>query len=58
MIIGYCRVSTDGQTLDAQVAELKAADAIRIFSEKQSAGQPHGHDPGLGLGAARAPQSW
>src|SRR6516164_11839336 len=36
MIIGYCRVSTDGQTLDAQIAELKAAGATRVFSEKRS----------------------
>jgi DNA invertase Pin-like site-specific DNA recombinase len=35
-IVGYCRVSTDGQTLDAQIAELKAAGAKRIFAEKQS----------------------
>jgi hypothetical protein len=33
---GYTRVSTDGQTLDAQVAAPKAAGAKRVFSEKQS----------------------
>ena len=35
-VVGYCRVSTDGQTLDAQVAELKAAGAAKLFAEKQS----------------------
>jgi DNA invertase Pin-like site-specific DNA recombinase len=35
-VVGYCRVSTDGQTLDAQIAELKAAGATRLFAEKQS----------------------
>jgi DNA invertase Pin-like site-specific DNA recombinase len=36
MIIGYARVSTDGQTLDAQQATLKAAGAEKVFAEKVS----------------------
>ena len=35
-IYGYARVSTDGQTLDAQIAELKAAGAEKVFREKVS----------------------
>jgi DNA invertase Pin-like site-specific DNA recombinase len=34
--IGYARVSTDGQTLDAQRAALRAAGADKVFAEKVS----------------------
>ena len=36
MIIGYARVSTDGQTLDSQQSALQAAGAEKVFAEKIS----------------------
>jgi DNA invertase Pin-like site-specific DNA recombinase len=36
VIIGYARVSTDGQTLDAQQSALAGAGAERVFAEKVS----------------------
>jgi DNA invertase Pin-like site-specific DNA recombinase len=36
VIVGYARVSTDGQTLDAQQAALATAGAERVFAEKVS----------------------
>jgi len=36
MIVGYGRVSTDGQTLDAQLAMLKSGGADKVYSEKIS----------------------
>ena len=36
MIVGYARVSTDGQWLEAQHAALVGACAERVFAEKQS----------------------
>ena len=36
MIVGYARVSTDGQSLDAQHSALTAAGAEKVFAEKQS----------------------
>ena len=36
MIVGYARVSSDGQALGAQQAALVDAGCARVFSEKQS----------------------
>ncbi len=36
MIVGYARVSTDGQSVDAQIKQLRAAGAEKIFREKAS----------------------
>jgi DNA invertase Pin-like site-specific DNA recombinase len=36
MIIGYARVSTDGQTLDSQQSALQAAGAEKVYAEKIS----------------------
>ena len=35
-IIGYARVSTDGQSLQSQTEALHLAGASRVYSEKQS----------------------
>jgi DNA invertase Pin-like site-specific DNA recombinase len=36
MIVGYARVSTDGQTLDAQQSALRQAGATQVYAEKIS----------------------
>ncbi|HEY1612237.1 MAG TPA: recombinase family protein [Rhizomicrobium sp.] len=36
MILGYARVSTDGQSVDAQVRQLRAAGCEKIYREKAS----------------------
>jgi DNA invertase Pin-like site-specific DNA recombinase len=35
-LYGYARVSSEGQTPDAQIAQLKAAGAEKVFREKGS----------------------
>ena len=39
MIFGYARVSTDGQSVDAQVRQLRAAGVARVFREVASGAQ-------------------
>lgn len=36
MLLGYARVSTDAQSLEAQIAALSAAGCERVYSEKKS----------------------
>jgi DNA invertase Pin-like site-specific DNA recombinase len=36
MIYGYARVSTDGQSVEAQVAALTAAGAVKVYREVAS----------------------
>jgi DNA invertase Pin-like site-specific DNA recombinase len=39
MKYGYARVSTDGESLDAQVKQLRAAGAEKVFKETASGAQ-------------------
>ena len=36
MMYGYARISTDGQSVEAQVAALRAAGAVKVYCEVAS----------------------
>jgi len=42
MIVGYARVSTDGQTLNAQQSALSEAGCAKVYSEKESGAKTDG----------------
>jgi DNA invertase Pin-like site-specific DNA recombinase len=42
IIYGYARVSTDGQSVDAQVKQLRAAGCEKVFRETASGASPTG----------------
>jgi hypothetical protein len=48
MMVGYARVSTDKQTLDAQQAALREEGATRVFAEKQSGARRQNRSRRLG----------
>ena len=56
MIYGYARVSTDGQSVDAQVKQLREAGAERVFPRDGERGQirPGAVSPGTGPVSTRA----
>jgi DNA invertase Pin-like site-specific DNA recombinase len=53
-IIGYARVSTDGQSLDSQNATLKAAGAARIYRETASGAKAERRELARALKSIRA----
>lgn len=53
-IIGYARVSTDGQTMDAQRSALEAAGADRVYAETASGARTDRKELARAVGALRA----
>ncbi len=54
MIYGYARVSTDGQSVDAQVRQLRAAGACQVFRETASGAKTYRSQPRRVLGQLAA----
>jgi DNA invertase Pin-like site-specific DNA recombinase len=51
--IGYARVSTDGQTVDAQIEALEAAGATAVFEETASGARTDRAQLAKAIGALR-----
>jgi DNA invertase Pin-like site-specific DNA recombinase len=56
--IGYGRVSTDGQSLEAQETELQAAGVDKIFKEKASGAETTARNLQGQLARSRKAMSW
>jgi DNA invertase Pin-like site-specific DNA recombinase len=54
---GYARVSTNGQTLDAQIVQLRAEGCAKIYREKTSGAQADRREL-LKLLKELAPATW
>ncbi len=54
MIYGYARVSTDGQSVKAQVEQLTAAGAVKVFRETASGAQTNRHELAKAIKALEA----
>ncbi|MGV9007832.1 MAG: recombinase family protein [Brevundimonas sp.] len=50
-LVGYCRASSVGQSVEIQVEQLKAAGCTEIFAEKKSGTSREGREQ-LGIGRA------
>ena len=54
MIVAYARVSTDGQTPDAQLSALRAAGAEKVYSEKVSGAKTDRRELGKAIASLSA----
>ena len=56
--LGYARVSTYGQTLDAQLEQLRAEGCARIYREKATGARPDRRELLKLLKALTPPATW